>query len=206
MEKQSVMVVITSDDEVKTMPYEDYRSQQKAVEGSIEHFGSSTISIPFGGNLKVDFWCNEEFRYSEAESCKKVNPLGSALYSGILDKGEATFTEQGLIFGNVAITVALPEGETRGFENIIDDEGEQDICETWFVEDILLRIKNGLEREGISQSLHEGYDNKTVEPEVQVMSFDDPEEFLNAMQSMGKADVKTDKNVSQKKSGTEHND
>lgn len=190
---ESVMVVITSDDEVKTMPYVDYKSQKEAVEGYIEHFGSAEIFVPFGQNLKIDFWCNEEYRYCEAESCKKVNPVGSALYGGLLkglDVSEALSDEQGLIFGNVAITVSLPEGETRGFENIIDEEGEQDICEAWIVEDILLRVKNHMEREGMIQTLHENYDGKAVEPKTQYMAFNDAEEFFKAMQSMDKGDVK----------------
>jgi len=204
---ESVMVVITSNDEVKTMPYVNYESQREVIEGFIELFGSAEIFVPFEQNLKVDFWCNEEYRYCEAESCKKVNPVGSALYGGLLnglDIDMALSDEQGLIFGNVAITVSLPEGETRGFENIIDEKGEQDICEAWIVEDILLRVKNGMEAEGIIQTLHENYDNKPVEPKTHYVAFNDPEEFFKAIHTFGKDDVKVNPLQPKKNKGNDN--
>lgn len=144
------IIILTSDDKVQTADYTDYKSLQNAVEGLIEHFNTlpNVQLVPIEPPIKIDMWCNDEFTYSDTESCKKINALATALNGG------------NVIYGNVALTVAMPYGESRGFKHIENEEGEEDICECWFMEDRLLLMRNSMEQDGVLKELHEQFDKQ----------------------------------------------
>lgn len=185
------VIIITSDDEIKTVDHggeNNYEVLRDAVEGLIEHFQTlDNVQLsPFNKPINVDLWCNEEFTYSEAESCKKVNPVASALYNG------------NLIFGNIALTIQMPEGESRGFEYIADEDGGEQICECWFMEDILIRMKNAMERDGVIADMHKQFDNNCPEPKMDFVSLDSDEDMEKAMDCISKGDMKGLQEISNK--------
>lgn len=145
------ILIITPDDEIKKIPYTDYKDLQKAVDGYFERcasFGLPVISVLAEGKKKlpVDVFCNEEFML-QRHKFSKVNAV-------------ATLIAKQEIRGNVAIVVREMETDSRGFyykeEEMDNGEIEEALCECWTAEDTLLRFIKA--NEATIQALHKKID------------------------------------------------
>ena len=137
-----LVVLKSQTDNFEITDYDGYESLSKGVGGLIEHFCSKS----FEGN-KIDFWCNEEFTYSDDPDCQYANAI-------------ASFMSGQTIYGNVVISVSLPMGDSRGFT---DAELKSF---TGFIES---KIKS--ERfEKTAKAFHEENDHNRPEPEFGVFS------------------------------------
>lgn len=165
------IIVLTPDDTIELVDYNDYKSLQGAVNGMIELFHRDKLPIdptevdPMAANIKsslpVDLFCNEEFLVNDSEEFDKINAVASLL------SGQE-------IRGNVAMVVDAGGGENRGFEyKEYEDENEivhigycecSAACDTlrWFIE----KNANELER------LHKQLDNHKSEPYFEITSWD----------------------------------
>lgn len=153
------IIVITPNDTIELQDYTDYKSLQQAVNGMIERFHSDRLPIGAGG-LKIDLFCNEEFLLIESEEFNKVNAVASLM------SGQE-------IRGNVAVTVYAGDGESRGFEYkeaMIDGEMQEDICECWVAEDLVMRYI-AANRSALKE-LHDRLDNNKSEPYFEITSWD----------------------------------
>lgn len=154
------LLVITSNDEIKMMDYNDYESTREAVEGGIELLTTIPVAPFVSPTGEVDIWCNEEFTYLSTDSCNKINIMGTLLRN----------TDE-VVYGNIAVTVKMPFGESRGFEyEEIEEDGKmvEAVCESWCVEDWFLRMKTDMEEHLKKQSLtfekmHEKYDKTSMQ-------------------------------------------
>jgi len=152
------LLVVTSNDEIKMMDYDNFESTREAVEGLSERLTTLPVAPFVCSTGEVDIWCNEEYTYLSTESCNKINVMGTLLY------GDS-------VYGNIAVTVKLPFGETRGFEyEEIEEDGKmvEAVCESWCVEDWFLRMKTDMEEHLKKQSLtfekmHEKYDKTSMQ-------------------------------------------
>ena len=147
------IIIITPDDEIKTMPYHNYTDLQKAVGGYFEicaSFELPVISVLANGRerLPVDLFCNDEFLLQKHDF-SKVNAVAT-----LLAKQE--------IRGTVAVAVRVIDemgADTRGFcykEEDVDGETEEALCECWTAEDTLLRFAKANEK--AIQALHKELD------------------------------------------------
>lgn len=161
------IIVITSDDTIETRDYSGYESLSEGVKGRIEYL-TVLKDMPLGLQKRnIDVICNEEYLYLEDESCLKVNPIATYLNNGRL------------VFGNVVLAISLPDGENKGFDYIEAEDGDEDICECWFMEDTLLRLKQHLDHEGYIKDCHEKFDNNRPEIETpKVIPFDEFDDFF----------------------------
>ena len=150
-------IIIDGNDNVTTKEYTNYKDINDAVGGVFSRCGSIGIEIPFQGNVKCDIFCNDEFLISDDEQFDKINAI-------------ATLMTNQDIRGNVFILVN--EGEdNRGFEYIETPDGEEDICECWMAEDLLMRfITNNRE---IIEQIHKDFDGNKPEPRFELYDLDD---------------------------------
>ena len=160
------MVVLTPEDTIQLADYEDYKSIQNAVHGSIEHCFSFELPVDpvlCGGRKTIpcDLYCNDEFLISNNKEFDKINAVASLIMSGGNNIAE--------IRGNVVLVPYAGEGRNRGFdykEVKIDDEVEEDLCECWAVEDVLMRYI-GRNTEALKQ-FHAEFDNKKSIPKWEI--------------------------------------
>lgn len=149
MEKQ---VVITADDEVKIMDYTGYESMSKGVDGGIEHFYTMEVPKMIVPEGKIDMWCDESFLNNSKKT--RINAICSAL-------------SQEVIYGDVVLTVYCGNGESRGFEYVeeVNEDGsvEEGICETWLCEDLFLRLKNDMNKQGLLEYNHKTFDRESMD-------------------------------------------
>lgn len=154
------ILIITPDEEIKSIEYKDWKSIQEAVEGHFEIFYRTPMELP-SGNIDTTFYCNEEFLIINDEKFDKINAAASLLYGGE-------------IRGNVAVTVDLdtPDGiESVGFEYMEEDVGgeiEEAICEHWWVKDAIMRFIN--DNRDVINELHMRYDHQKSEPHVEIVN------------------------------------
>lgn len=153
------MIVLHPDETVSLADYNGYETIRDAVDGNIEHFFVTDMSIgPLShlGVISVDFYCNEEFLIRNDKKFDKINAVAS-----LISRQE--------IRGDVAVLVNAGNGENRGFDykEYSEDgcEPEQDICECWFVEDAFCRLVN-THREDLKE-LHEQFDNNKSQPHIE---------------------------------------
>lgn len=145
--KKGKQIIITPNEEVKTVDYTGYESIRDGVNGSIERCGSLDIDTPLG-SLKTDLYCNDSFLISDKEEFNKINAVAS-LFTGQEIRGD--------------VVLLVNEGcDNRGFEYLETPDGEEDLCECWFVEDKLLLFINHAKED--IEMLHEDYDDNKSEP------------------------------------------
>ena len=160
------LIIIGTDDKIKIAPYEGYSSITAGVGGGLmELFHTDKIPCPLG-NIPIDFYCNEEFLYREEDNFKKCNALATAIYSG----GSTP------IYGDVVIVKRVAD-DVAGLDFVRTPEGEEDLCECWFVEDILMRYANQITKE--LGEIHSVYDDNRPEPSFEFYSLDDVDDILD---------------------------
>ena len=135
------LIIITSDDDIKLRDYEDYQSIQEGVGGGLFERICTEFMLPVdpvlchgASEICCDMYCNEEFFYRSDNEFQKANAVSMLI------------TGQPHIRGNVVLIPSDPEtGNNRGFEYFeeeVDGEIEEALCECWSAEDILLRYIN----------------------------------------------------------------
>lgn len=82
------LVILTTDDTMKTVDYKGYDTINEAVGGFIEHIGN----LPNTSDTFISFYCNEEFMLKNDEQFDKFNALAYLICDNI-------------IYGNVAVIV-----------------------------------------------------------------------------------------------------
>lgn len=158
VDKERKQIILTPNDEILHENYAGYESLSKGVGGCIGICTTQNIPI-FPKPVKADFYCNDEFLLINDEKFSKCNAIATLL------SGQP-------IYGNVVIVKNIGE-DNIGFEYLSKD-GEEEITETWMIEDALMRFKND-NIKNIEQ-IHEEYDNNKPEPHFEFYEWDDVEE------------------------------
>lgn len=165
-------VVITPNDEVKTVEYKGYETSREAVEGMICHIPVEVTEIetPFR-KIPVIFYGNDEGLLQDTCCDNKVNALVTGLYGYPIYGNVIVLEEVDVPQYDEKGNIEYYEKDTDGFEYIEDEHGEEEICDCWFIEDnLLLNINRNKET---LEKIHAEYDGKKPQPEIGFVSLED---------------------------------
>lgn len=161
-------ILITPEDEVKVIDYEDGLTfLQAQVGGHIktlvdEVIPGSHIASNSNEDTRVVGYCNEEGLLIDTCCNNKVNALMSVLNDG------------NPIYGNVVLVKGVGE-DTDGFDyKEVTRNGitEMDVCECWAIHDLYTSIRNKITKESLG-IYHSIFDGKKPEPTINFVSFSD---------------------------------
>ncbi len=151
------LILITPEDEVKNAPYEGYKDVSNGVDGVISRLTTLDIETPIG-NIECDVYCNDCFLIEDRfDKCNAI----------------ATILTGTPIYGNVVILQRDGLDRNKGFEYFENEEGEEDLCECWFVEDRIMLYAN--RNRDVLKEVHESLDKNKPEPTFEVRSHSEAE-------------------------------
>lgn len=98
------IIIITNDEQVKSMEYEDFHTIQKAVSGNFDIYDHDRIFRKANGEIiLLLFHCNDEALLIDSEEMNKINAAAYLL------------NNEAVIYGNIAVLIDIGEGESIGF-------------------------------------------------------------------------------------------
>lgn len=165
-------IVITPNDEVKTVEYKGYETDREVVEGIISHvpIDITHIETPLR-KIPIVAYCNDEGLLQDTCCYNKVNAFITALYGYPIYGNVIVLEEVNVPQYDENGEIEYYEKDSDGFDYKEDEHGKEDICDCRFVEDaFLLNINHN--RETLAK-IHAEFDNNKPQPEIEFISLDD---------------------------------